>query len=339
MLGIHHNWLLHEFYYCHIFVLLIKQLKNTNMNKALLVGINKYADAPLNGCINDITDMAKHLVEHCAFSKQEIRLLVDERATKRNILERLKWLITGARKGDMLFFQYSGHGTQLATRDEIGEVDGMDEAVVPFDFNWDDVSTFITDNEFNNLFRQVPEGVTFIWVSDSCHSGGLTRQLKNRSFVAKEPNNSARFLIPPADINWRVETANAAHINARAFSKPVSNINVGLISGCASHQTSADAYFNGRYNGALTYHLLQTLNSEKTHRKSLQQIVIEVRRRLLKEGFPQVPQSEGNIKVLKGAFLSAKTISPQRKPTKAKRKAKTNVVKKHIPQQKLITKK
>lgn len=284
------------------------------MNKALLVGINKYADAPLRGCINDITDMADHLTVHCGFNENEVRLLVDERATKSNIMERLKWLITGARKGDRLFFQYSGHGTQLATRDEIGEVDGMDEAIVPYDYNWDDVNTFITDNEFNNLFRQVPEGVHFIWVSDSCHSGGLTKQLFKRTFDPNAVNIIPRFLMPPADINWRVRTANTNQIASRSFLKPVTQVNVGLISGCKSDQTSADANFNGKYNGALTYYLLDTLNKEKTHHKSVKDIVAEVNKKLFAQNFSQQPQTEGSADILKLAFL--KPGSVRKKPVK-----------------------
>jgi metacaspase-1 len=42
------------------------------MNRALLVGINRYPSAPLNGCINDIEDMAKFLVDKCVFTKSDI---------------------------------------------------------------------------------------------------------------------------------------------------------------------------------------------------------------------------------------------------------------------------
>ena len=38
------------------------------MNRALLVGINKYPSSPLNGCINDIQDMADFLVGKCKFA-------------------------------------------------------------------------------------------------------------------------------------------------------------------------------------------------------------------------------------------------------------------------------
>jgi hypothetical protein len=51
------------------------------MNRAFLVGINAYPGNSLNGCVNDITDMAQFLVERCGFQHADIRLLTDGRAT------------------------------------------------------------------------------------------------------------------------------------------------------------------------------------------------------------------------------------------------------------------
>ncbi|MFH1476981.1 MAG: caspase family protein [Verrucomicrobiota bacterium] len=51
------------------------------MNRALLVGINAYPDAPLRGCVNDVTDMANFLVARRGFAQADIRLLSDRRAT------------------------------------------------------------------------------------------------------------------------------------------------------------------------------------------------------------------------------------------------------------------
>lgn len=59
------------------------------MNRALLVGINCYPDAPLRGCVNDISDMAKFLTTKCHFAMDDVRLLADKRATKHAIMERL----------------------------------------------------------------------------------------------------------------------------------------------------------------------------------------------------------------------------------------------------------
>jgi len=100
------------------------------MDKALLVGINKYPGAPLKGCINDVMDAAK-LISGPAFKfdSKNIRLLTDARATTAAIRERLQWLVTGLKPGDRILFWYSGHGAQVATRAGSGEVDGMDECI------------------------------------------------------------------------------------------------------------------------------------------------------------------------------------------------------------------
>ncbi|HEY3116002.1 MAG TPA: caspase family protein, partial [Chloroflexota bacterium] len=74
------------------------------MNRALLVGINAYPGAPLNGCVNDVTDMASFLVKPCGFAMGDIRLVTDSRATKTAIVDRLGWLLTGLQKGDRILF-------------------------------------------------------------------------------------------------------------------------------------------------------------------------------------------------------------------------------------------
>ena len=146
------------------------------MNRALLVGINNYPAQPLRGCVNDVIDMSNFLVESCHFKMDEIRLLVDERATKKNIMDRLGWLLTGVKSGDRIFFQFSGHGAQVPTRNPQGEIDGLDEVICPVDFDWTDPYT-IKDKDFNRIFSSVPAGVEFIWVSDSCNSQDLTKLL------------------------------------------------------------------------------------------------------------------------------------------------------------------
>ena len=100
--------------------------------------------------------------------------------------------------------------------------------------------------------------------------------------------------------------------------KPVTQINVGLISGCKSNQTSADAYFDGKYNGALTYYLLQVLEQEKTHKKSIKTIVAEVNKKLVENNFSQQPQTEGNTSILNQAFLisGSQRKKPSKKPAK-----------------------
>jgi len=268
------------------------------MNRALLVGINAYPSSPLEGCVNDVTDMAEFLVSNCAFDRDSIRLVTDGRATKAAIVERLGWLLSGLRKGDRVLFHYSGHGAQMPTRNAQGKVDRLDEVICPVDFDWTDAHA-IRDKDFNRMFSEVPEGVEFVWVSDSCFSGDLAR-----AFPRLVDGKVARpkTLTPPADINWRLQTAKAKNIKAMGFFHSVDNLNVALISGCRKDQTSADAVFAGRPNGALTYYLLKTL--EKNGKISVMKAVEMVRSALSKAGYDQQPQVEGSKDLANVPFLA-----------------------------------
>lgn len=66
-------------------------------------------------------------------------------------------------------------------------------------------------------------------------------------------------------------------------------MNVALITGCRSDQTSADAYFKGRYNGAMTYLLLKILKTRTGLGLPLVTLVPRVRSALQTAGFDQEP--------------------------------------------------
>jgi hypothetical protein len=65
-----------------------------------------------------------------------------------------------------------------------------------------------------------------------------------------------------------------------------------LLSGCASHQLSADAYINNRFNGAFTHYLIKNL-SLYGQDASMQEIVKYVNINLMEHDYDQNPQSEG----------------------------------------------
>lgn len=255
------------------------------MNKALLVGINKYSSAPLRGCVNDVTDMADFLVARYNFLPSEVRILVDERATTGEILTRLNWLVSDLKPGDRILFHYSGHGAQVATRNPAQEVDGLDEIICPVDFDWSD-ARMIRDKQFQSIFSVIPDGVTFNWISDSCHSGDLTRGFSSNPHVI-----ISKTYPVPADIQWRNGVATRQlNIQPQLLH---GQIHVGFISGCRSDQTSADTSVNNRPCGALTHYLLEAL-SDTGHTVPLAETVTQVNRLLSANGFTQQPQLGGD---------------------------------------------
>eukprot|EP00741_Cyanophora_paradoxa_P008548 tig00001339_g8273.t1 len=95
----------------------------------------------------------------------------ERQPTKRNIMAALNWLASGARPGDQLFFQYSGHGTQVSDRSG-DEADGQDEALCPVDCMEQGPSGYIVDDELRQvLVNRLPPGATLVVVLDCCHSG------------------------------------------------------------------------------------------------------------------------------------------------------------------------
>ena len=258
-------------------------------NKALLVGINDYPlpGNDLRGCINDIVDMRNFIAsKNKVYDIENIRSITDGRATKKGILQQLDWLIDGATAGDQILFHYSGHGAQQATRHPAIEKDGLDEIICPYDFN-DTSATAISDKEFAQHFAKIPQGVHFVWISDSCHAQDLSRKPEAIDPAEREHLYEVRY----RHIKGGQPVVN---FNRTAIIPKPSSLQGVLLSGCASHQLSADAYINNRFNGAFTHYLINNL-SHYGHNTPLQTIIQYVNIDLAKNGFDQNPQIEGAL--------------------------------------------
>ena len=282
--------------------------------KAICVGINKFANYPqfaLNGCVNDAKDMASLCKTLLGFKASEVTMLTDAQATKTNIMAQLKTAVAAAKSGKLnyLLFSLSSHGTQMA--DTGGdEPDGMDEAFVPYDIAqkgsmWDP-ARIISDDEFHDLFQQLPESVLLEVYLDTCHSGS---GLRGAEFSLNAPR--PRFVAPPAgELQGPVKQHTvrgfaidrAAAVAPRAPKDVASARHHILWTGCKANQTSADAYFNGRYSGAFTYYFVKTMLA--TQNKLSRKAVIDRVRAELKGKFSQVPQLESNASNRQTAFAN-----------------------------------
>ncbi|MEZ4831544.1 MAG: caspase family protein [Caldilineaceae bacterium] len=91
----------------------------TRRRRSLCVGIDDYSTRPLSGCVSDAREWDKTL-QRLGF--EPATLLLDRDATRARILSELEKLITNRQAGDVLVFQYSGHGIQLpdVSGDEAG---------------------------------------------------------------------------------------------------------------------------------------------------------------------------------------------------------------------------
>ncbi len=166
--------------------------------KAFLVGINKYpyasSSVQLFGCLNDVRMLKNILIKNYGFTEKEIKILVDENATRQNIISTFEnWLIDGTRNGDLVIFYYSGHGSQV--QDFNGdEADGKDEVFCPYDTVPVGGKNIITDDEMGVILRKL-KGRDVVVIIDACHSGGLIRGVGNKIMALEEtPARHVRYL-------------------------------------------------------------------------------------------------------------------------------------------------
>lgn len=266
-------------------------------NRALLVGINKYPGAALQGCVNDIRDMTRFLLERCGFKHREIRLLADARATTDEIKDRLtNWLLKGAQAGDRLLFHYSGHGSEMAVRDGSGDVAPTEDCICPVDFDFTPEHA-ITASDFEKIFAALPAGVEFNWVSDSCYSGDLAKAIPGSYLLFKS-------FPRPADIEHRLATARFMALPHKTMGRAAEHLNGALVSGCATDQTSADAYIDNRYNGAATYALIKQLRAEGGLTKPLTDVVAGMNTWLDANQYEQDPKLKGDPAITAKGWLT-----------------------------------
>jgi len=275
-------------------------------HKALLCGINAYEHIPLRGCINDVLNIKDVLLNKFAFQADNIRLLLDQECVKSGLMDGWRWLTEGAVSGDVLVFHFSGHGSYIPDKD--GEEEDLhDEITCLQDFAFDDPNSYMVDDEWFDLVQSVDSGVQLLIIRDTCHSGSSSRFMRVRQATGKEKtilaNNreiepyqstevvdehllsNARFIVPqnlPAEA-WQ------SRASRRRTLRVAGDIQTNLMA-CSEHQTAADAYINGDYQGAFTYNLCEILR-QKPECSSAELISAVVDR--LRGRYEQIPQHEG----------------------------------------------
>jgi len=275
--------------------------------KAVLIGINRYQipGADLRGCVNDVKNLSSVLRNIYGFSKKDLTMLTDLKATKKAMEAAIHRLIANARKGDVLLLHYSGHGSNVPD-DNGDEADNRDEILCPTDLDWKDP---LRDDWLRTEIDKLPAGVSLTVIMDCCHSGTNTRALPQPDAPRIE-----RFLPCPLDLmasesgralKGRIRTSLHRRVQEGGRKRDVVHARIPevLITGCRDTQTSADAYIGGSYNGALTFSLCAALKEAKG--KILYSDLQERIAQKLKRGrFEQAPQLEGQRKKFNRLFLS-----------------------------------
>jgi uncharacterized caspase-like protein len=137
----------------------------------LCVGIDEY-DPPhrLAGCVNDANDWAA-VLRSFGF---DVSLMINGEATWQRLQDALSALITASRPGDVVVFQYAGHGTRVDDVDG-DEESGRDSALCPIDYT---AGRLLIDDDVRRIVRELSDGVNF-----TCFARDASRRRPHARFA------------------------------------------------------------------------------------------------------------------------------------------------------------
>ena len=265
---------------------------------SLHLGLNSVSPAHYGGWTGDLTACEFDANDMAAIARSshiKPTVLLTRRATRAATLAALRSAARTLKNGDLFFLTYSGHGGQIP--DVTGEEqDKKDETWCLYDGE-------LIDDELYLELSRFGEGVRVLVLSDSCHSGTVTRAPMPAPDAVRPAGRSK--MMPPAvamrtyrehqkfydDLQKGVAKEagrtlaldpDAAIAAGRIIeSSRLTSIagdckaSVVLISGCQDNQTSMD----GDHNGAFTEQLLQVWN-QGTYRGTYAKFHAAIRSRL-----------------------------------------------------------
>jgi hypothetical protein len=262
--------------------------------RAVLVGIDEYESPdvpPLHGCVNDVALVRWLLKHYFLVANDNLRVVVNGRATKEAILHRLEDMIRRSQAGDLLVFYFSGHGSQIRDRDGDELTDSLDELVCPYDMDWDR-GTYILDDDLDEIFRTLPPDVVLEAFFDCCFWGASPRGLAAPGATAAL-RRDVRYLPPPFDIAARAEGDEDLAVHRLQAAKVFTEGNV-IWGASGEGQEAAEDVIDGVTHGMFTYWGCRFIaeNIARIDRESYSrgQLLDDLRAYLHELGYVQTPE-------------------------------------------------
>ena len=197
-------------------------------------------DGALAACEFDANDMRDIAVSQ-GFTPE---VLLTTAATSQAVIDAIGRAAQSLTAGDTLLLTYSGHGGQVPDASS-DEADAQDETWVLYDRE-------LLDDELYQLWARFPSGVRIAVLSDSCHSGSVTREMRERGAIPRE----ARARAMPEDVERKTyeehkDLYDGINNSIPRDVKDQVKATILLVSGCQDDQTSLDGDRNGAFTGAL----------------------------------------------------------------------------------------
>src|SRR5215218_8285134 len=150
--------------------------------RAMVIGIDDYQHVrKLKGARADAHDIESSLK---AMGVRDVMTLIDEQAGRSKVLREISALVERTRNNDIVFLSIAGHGAQEPERVKGSQPDGMEDVfLLPgFELTPTGSQQRILGSEFNHFIRQFElRGAKVIFVADTCHGGGMVRDIDPRA--------------------------------------------------------------------------------------------------------------------------------------------------------------
>ncbi len=196
---------------------------------------------PLEGCEAD-ADVYIELAKSLGYKPT---VLKTSKATRVAVVDAIKAAATTLGSGDIFLLTYAGHGAQMPDAD--GDEDDMvDETWCLFDGE-------LLDDELNVLWSKFKRGVRILVISDSCHSGSVTRDVSSGGddlaqqdalFAQELSARGEKARLMPRDVATATLIKNQDFYNALQLAlpnpRPQILASVRLLSGCQDNQISIE---------------------------------------------------------------------------------------------------
>ena len=232
---------------------------------ALLVGINDYsAVSKLAGCVADIEAVEALLRKRVPEDQLSLKVLHDGDATRAGIIEGFRAHLSQATTDDIAAFYFCGHGSQEPCPPEwiALEPSGTNQTIVPVDSRVGDVFD-IADKELSALIHEVAaNGAHVVTLFDSCHSGGVTRDVED----GLDPRSGVSRTAPASTMRARtmddyLDVARALYDPTRATSdQPPAPMHIA-IAACQFDQTAKEFPMQAPRRGAFTQAFEEAVNT------------------------------------------------------------------------------
>lgn len=150
--------------------------------RGLIIGIDAYEHVrPLKGSVADARDIEQSLRQ---MGTNDVITLTDAQANRSSVLQHISDLVQRTTSNDLIILSIAGHGAQEPETIKGSEPDGLQDVFLLPGFapTPEGSRQRILGSEFNHFIRQFElRGAKVLFVADTCHGGGMARDIDPRA--------------------------------------------------------------------------------------------------------------------------------------------------------------